>query len=185
MATIEKKRGKILKCLRSDRGGELTSNEFEMFCNDKEIKRQTFVPRTPPQNWITKRRNRSIMECTRRLMIEENVALKYQREFVSTIFYTLNLVQVKTSTHSTPFELWYGYSPNILRYLEANALFSKKIRNGKLDTKSEEGIFLGYSTRSKDYKCLNTSTNKVVESVNVKFNKFKELYEDELMKEPK
>ena len=36
--------------------------------------------------------------------------------------------------------------------------------------KSEEGIFLGYSTRSKAYKCLNINTNKVVESKNVKFD---------------
>ena len=36
---VQKKPGKSLKCLRSDRGGEFTSNEFEMFCNDKGIKR--------------------------------------------------------------------------------------------------------------------------------------------------
>ena len=36
---VEKETGKDLKCLRSDRGGEFTSREFEMFCNDKGIKR--------------------------------------------------------------------------------------------------------------------------------------------------
>ena len=36
--------------------------------------------------------------------------------------------------------------------------------------KSDEGIFLGYSTRSKAYKCLNVNTNKIVESKNVKFD---------------
>ena len=39
LARVEKKIGKNLKCLRSDRGGEFTSKEFEMFCNDKGIKR--------------------------------------------------------------------------------------------------------------------------------------------------
>ena len=48
LARVEKEIGKSLKCLRSDRGGEFTSNEFEMFYNDRGIKRQTFAPRTPP-----------------------------------------------------------------------------------------------------------------------------------------
>ena len=43
-------------------------------------------------------------------------------------------------------------------------------RNGKLDAKGEEGIFLGYSTRSKAYKCLNANTNKVVESETINFD---------------
>ena len=36
----------------------------------------------------------------------------------------------------------------------------------KLDAKSDEGIFLGYSTKRKGYKCLNSNTKKVVESEN-------------------
>ena len=46
----------------------------------------------------------------------------------------------------------------------------KDVRNGKLDAKSEEGIFPGYSTRSKAYKCLKTNTNKILESENVNFD---------------
>ena len=60
LARVQKEIGKSLKCLRSDRGGEFTSNEFEEFRNDRGIKRQTSTPRTPPQNGIAKRRNRSI-----------------------------------------------------------------------------------------------------------------------------
>ena len=39
LARVEKETNKSLKCLRSNRGGEFTSHEFEMFCNDKGIKR--------------------------------------------------------------------------------------------------------------------------------------------------
>jgi len=53
------------------------------------------------------------MDCARTLMMEKNVALKYWREAVSITVYTLNRVQVKKGTHSTPFELWYGYPPNV------------------------------------------------------------------------
>ena len=55
----------------------------------------------------------------------------------------------------------------------------KDDRNCKFDAKSDEGIFLGYSTRSKAYKCLNVNTNKVVESVKVNFDEFAEDHEVE------
>ena len=64
LARFVKEIGKILKCLIFDKG-EFISNDFEMFCNDRGIKRHTFAPRTPPQNGITKRKNRSIMDCAR------------------------------------------------------------------------------------------------------------------------
>ena len=76
LARAEKETSKILKCLRLDKGGEFTSKKFEMFYNDRGIKRQTSAPRTPPQNGIIERRNRSIMDCARTLMMEKNVSLK-------------------------------------------------------------------------------------------------------------
>ena len=76
VARVEKEMAKSLKCMRSDRGGEFTSNEFDIFCNYKGIKRQTLSPRTPPQNGIAERRNRYMIDCARKLMMENIVALK-------------------------------------------------------------------------------------------------------------
>ena len=57
-ARVEKETGKSLKYLRLDGGGDFTSKEFEKFCNNKGIKRQTSTPRTLPQNGIVEKRNR-------------------------------------------------------------------------------------------------------------------------------
>ena len=76
LARVEKGIGKSLKFLRSERGGEFTSKYFEVFCNDRGIKRKTSAPRTPPQNVIAERRNKSVIDCARTLMMEKNVALK-------------------------------------------------------------------------------------------------------------
>ena len=75
------------------------------------------------------------MDCARKLMMEKNVALKYWRESV----YTLNRVQVKKIAHSTLFEIWYGYSPNVkyLKVFGSKCYILKKFRNCKLDAKSE------------------------------------------------
>ena len=77
VARVEKETGKSFKCLRSDRDGEFTSNEFEIFYNDKGIKRQTSTPKNPPQNEILERMNRSLMDCARTLMMEKNISLTY------------------------------------------------------------------------------------------------------------
>ena len=61
----------------------------------------------------------------------------------------------------------------------------KDNKNEKFDAKSDEGIFLGYSTKSKAYKCLNSNTNKVVESANVKVDEFAERSGISCQEEPK
>ena len=122
-----------------------------------------------------------MIDYARTLMMDKNVALNYLREAISTKVYTLNRVQIKKGTNATPFELWYGHLPNVKHFnvFGCKCYILKDLKNGKLDAKSEEGIFFGYSTKSKAYKCLNTNTNKVVESVNVKVDEYLELYEVE------
>ena len=73
LARVEKETWKKLKCLRSDNGGEFISNKFNEFYIEKGIKRQVSAPGTLEQNVIAKRINRSIMDCARTLMIENNV----------------------------------------------------------------------------------------------------------------
>ena len=51
------------------------------------------------------------------------------------------------------------------------------------DVKSNEGIFLGYSNRSKAYKCLNLSTHMIIESAHVRIDKFAKKSEEESSKE--
>ena len=59
----------------------------------------------------------------------------------------------------------------------------KEARKGKFDAKSDEGIFLGHSNKSKSYKCLNLATHKVIESVHVKIDEFVERSEKQSSKE--
>ena len=49
LARVEKEIGKISKCLRSNRGGEFISNEFNFFFIERGIKRQVSAPGTPKQ----------------------------------------------------------------------------------------------------------------------------------------
>ena len=102
-------------------------------------------------------------------MIEKNVAIKYWKEAISTTVHTLNQVQLKKDTNQTPYELWYGYKPNVsyLKVFGSKCYILKESTKGNFDVKSDEGIFLGYSYRSKAYKCFNLSTHKIIESAHV------------------
>ena len=75
LARVEKETWKILKCLRSNRGGEFIFNEFNNFYIERGIKSYVSAPGTPEKNGIAKRRNKSIMDCARTLMTEKNVAI--------------------------------------------------------------------------------------------------------------
>ena len=44
---VEKETGTYIKCLRTDRGGEFTSQEFNQFCKENGIKRQLTAAYTP------------------------------------------------------------------------------------------------------------------------------------------
>ena len=94
-------------------------------------------------------------------------------------------MQVKKGTHSKPFELWYEYSPSV-KYFKVfgnKCYILKDFGNYKLNAKCEESIFFGYSTRIKAYECLNTNTNKVAKSANVKFDEYTEVHKAGPMKE--
>lgn len=86
----------------------------------------------------------------------------------------------------TPYELWYGYKPNVscLKVFGSKCYTLKESRKEKFDVKGDEGIFFGYSCKSKAYRCLNLCTHKVIESAHVKVDEFAERTEEERKREP-
>ena len=52
--------GMKIKCLRSDNGGEFTSNEFNEFYEGHGIKRKISAAKTPQQNGVVERKNRTV-----------------------------------------------------------------------------------------------------------------------------
>ena len=92
---------------------------------------------------------------------------------------------MKKDSFKTLYELWYGYKPNVsyLKVFVSKCYILKESRKGKFDAKGDEGIFLGYSSKSKAYRCLNLSTHKVIEIAHVKIDEFVEKIEEKSKKE--
>ncbi|CAL8999580.1 unnamed protein product [Prunus brigantina] len=83
-ATVELQSGYKLKKLRSDRGEEYTSNEFNRFCDEMGMERQLIVAYSPQQNDVAERKNRTIVEMTKSMMFEKSMPLEFWAEAVNT-----------------------------------------------------------------------------------------------------
>ena len=75
-----------VKVLRSDNGGEYTSNDFFKFCSEKGISHQFTVPYSPQQNGVPERMNRTFMEGARSMLYQANLPLEFWAEACSTQF---------------------------------------------------------------------------------------------------
>ena len=107
----ETESGKRLKGLRTDRGGEFTSNLFTVFCNQNGIKHYTTTPYSPQQNGVVERRNQSVVEMSRCLLKAMKVPMIFWGEAVRTTVYLLNRSPTKALESRTPFEAWHGKTP--------------------------------------------------------------------------
>ena len=67
-AMVEKQSGCTIKTLRSDGGGEFTSQEFNRFCEEEGINKQVTLPYSPQQNGAAERMNRTLEEMARTMM---------------------------------------------------------------------------------------------------------------------
>lgn len=159
--------------IRSDRGGEFKNSELIKFCNEKGIKHEFSPPRTPQLNGVVERKNRTIQEVARTMMVENKVPKFLWAEAVNTSSYMINRLSIRKKLNKTPFEILNGRLPKV-NYLKVFGckcfVLNTKDNLDKFDPKSDEHIFVGYSMNSKAYRCYNAQTRKIVESIHVKFN---------------
>jgi transposase InsO family protein len=76
-ALIENEIGKMLKCFRSDNGGEYCSKDFDDYCSYHGIRREMTVPRTPQENGVSERMNRKIMEHEKNMRLHVGLPLQF------------------------------------------------------------------------------------------------------------
>ena len=100
----------------------------------------------------------------------KNLPYYFWAESMNTSCYIHNRVTIRSGTASTLYEIWKGRKP-IVKYFHVFGskcyILTDREQRRKMDPKSEEVIFLGYSTTSRAYRVFNTRTKIMMESVNV------------------
>ena len=165
-----------MKILRTDNGGEYTSNEFKNYLKDQGIRHETTIPKTPEQNGVAERMNRTLVETVRSMISDAKVPKSYWAEALNTAVYLRNRSPTSTLKNATPYEILYGTKPNVSHLKVFGSIAYAHIpkdERQKLDSKSRKCIFLGYGETTKGYRLLDTNTQKIIYSCNVIFDENK------------
>ncbi|KAL4339806.1 hypothetical protein GQ457_08G010530 [Hibiscus cannabinus] len=172
-ALVEKESSYEIKSLRSDRGGEFTSNEFNDFCKANGIRRPLTVPRSPQQNGVAERKNRTILNMARSMLKAKNMPKEFWAEAVSCAVYLSNRSPTKNVDNVTPQEAWSGRKPSVRHIRVFGSIAYAHVPDQgrlKLDDRSSKYVFIGYDSNSKGYKLFNPSNGRIVISRDVEFD---------------
>ena len=170
--SIEQQAETPIKGLRTDRGGEFTSSEFNIFCEENGIQRHLTAPYSPQQNGVVERRNRTMMEMTRSILKHMSVPNSLWGEAVRHATYLINRAATRTLNAKTPYEVFKGNKPNISHLRVFGCIGYAKIEapyRKKLDDRSRALVHLGTEPGSKAYRLLDPVSKKITVSRDVVF----------------
>nr|GEX81978.1 hypothetical protein [Tanacetum cinerariifolium] len=102
-----------VKIIRCDNGTEFKNANLNQLCGLKGIKWEFSVPRTPQQNSIAERKNRTLIEAARTLLADSLLPIPFWVEAVNNACYVQNRVLVTKPHNKTPYELLHGRLPSI------------------------------------------------------------------------
>ncbi|KAJ9536753.1 hypothetical protein OSB04_un000057 [Centaurea solstitialis] len=161
------------RSIRSDHGTEFKNSTLESFFEQKGISQNFSSVRTPQQNGVAERRNRTLIEAARSMLSEANLATQFWAEAVNTACYTQNRSLIVKRFRRTAYELFRNRKPSI-EHLHIFGcvcyILNNKDSLGKFDSKSDDGIFLGYSSISKTFRVFNKRRQAIEETIHVKFD---------------
>lgn len=176
-----------VRIVRTDNGTEFTNQELRTYFEDVGITHQTSVVRTPQQNGVVERRNRTLVEAARTMLIYSSAPLFLWADAIATACFTQNRSLVHPRFNKTQYELVNNRKPDI-SYLHVFGALCYPTNDredlGKLKAKGDIGIFIGYSENSRAFRVYNRRTKRIMETMNVKFDKISQMASERLALEP-
>lgn len=172
LALVRTQRGQTVKCVQTDNGREYENLGFNQLLEKHGITRRMTAPYNPEQNGIAERRNRTLMDIARCLLIQSGLPASFWAEAVNTANFLHNRSPVSKLDGVTPYQSWHGSPPDVsnLKVFGSEVyVMYRSPGKGKLEPKSREGIFVGYSNESKAYKIWIPKERKFEISRDVKF----------------
>nr|GEU75364.1 hypothetical protein [Tanacetum cinerariifolium] len=157
-----------VKVIKSDNGTKFKNYDLNQFCGMKGIKREFSVARTPQQNGIVEKKNRTLIKAARTMLADSLLPVPFWAEAVNTACYVLNRVLVTKPHNKTPYELLHGRTPKAES--EVNVSPSSSAQSRKQDDKTKKEAkgkspvesFTRYRDLSAEFEdCSDNSINEV------------------------
>ncbi|GJU43669.1 retrovirus-related pol polyprotein from transposon TNT 1-94 [Tanacetum coccineum] len=165
-------KAKVCK-IRTDNGTEFKNATLKAYYEKLGIMQQFSIVRTPQQNGVVERRNRTLVEAARTMLIFSRLPEFLWAEAVATACFTQNRSIINTRHNKTPYELLRGRKPNVEYFHVFGSLcYPTNDRDdlGKMKPKADIGVFIGYSETSRGFRIYNRRTKRIMETINVKFD---------------
>nr|GFC06597.1 retrovirus-related Pol polyprotein from transposon TNT 1-94 [Tanacetum cinerariifolium] len=159
--------------LLTDNGTEFVNQTLRDYYEEVDISHETSVARSPQQNGVVERRNRTLIKTARTILIYAQAPLFLWAEAVATACFTQNRSIVRLRHGKTPYELMHGKQPDlsIFHVFGAFCYPTNDSENiGKLQPKADIGIFIGYAPTKKAFLIYNRRTRRIVETIHVDFD---------------
>nr|GFA11940.1 hypothetical protein [Tanacetum cinerariifolium] len=134
--------------------------------------------KTPQQNGVVERRNRTLVEAARTMLTFANLPLFLWAEAIATACFTQNHLIIHKRLDKTPYELMNKRKPNIkLFHMFGCRCYLLNVYEDvrKLKAKGDIRVFVGYSKESASFRIYNKRTRKIHKSVNVNFDEISEM----------
>ncbi|GJY61702.1 putative ribonuclease H-like domain-containing protein [Tanacetum coccineum] len=169
---VENQLNKKVKAIRCDNGTEFKNAQIIELCGSKGIKRDYSNARTPQQNGVAERKNRTLIEAARTMLADSKLPTMFWTEAVRTACYVLNRVLVTSPHNKTPYALLTGNIPSVSHFKPFGChvtILNTSDHLGKFDGKADEGYIVGYSASNKAYRVYNVPTKRVEETMNLRY----------------
>lgn len=172
-ALIENQSEKKIKVLRTDNGTDYKSNEFQCYCREVGIKRESTTLHTPEQNGVAEWKNCSIVEVVCAMLHDQGLPKFLWVEAGNTTVYVQNRCSHQALDSKTLDEIFTGKKPDVshFRIFGSPVYFHVlKEKRSKLGAFWKKGIFVGYSENFKGYRIYVASQKEVEISYDVTFD---------------
>ncbi|GJU64752.1 reverse transcriptase domain-containing protein [Tanacetum coccineum] len=170
---VWKPKTKVLNHVSKHNSYEEIDGGYVAFGGNPKGGKITGKARTPQQNGVAERRNRTLIEATRTMLADSKLPTTFWAKAVNTACYVQNRVLVVKPHNKTPYELFHGRTPTLsfMRPFGCPVTILNTIDHlGKFDGKADEGFFVGYSLNSKAFRVFNSRTRIVEENLHIRFS---------------
>ncbi|GJR17998.1 retrovirus-related pol polyprotein from transposon TNT 1-94 [Tanacetum coccineum] len=170
-----------VRTVRADKGMKFLNKTLHAYFAHEGIEHQTSTARTPEENGVVERRNRTLIEVGRTMLSTAKVPLYFWAEAIATTCFTQSCSIVIPRHEKTPYHIINGRKPSI-KFFHIFGSLCYIIRDGEnLDKMKEKGDacnFVGYSTQPRAYRVYNKRTRVVVKTIHVNFDELPQMTSD-------
>nr|GEW05197.1 hypothetical protein [Tanacetum cinerariifolium] len=170
-----------VRTVQTNKGTKFLNKTLHAYLAKDKIRHEMSTTRTPKQNSVVERRNRTLVEAARTMLSAAKFPLFFWAEAITTACFPQNRSLVIPRHEKTPYHIINVRKPSVKFFHIFGSLCNIVKYGENLDKMKEKGdacIFVWYSTQSRAYRVFNKRTRIIVGTIHVNFDEFPQMASD-------